>query len=138
MSPGKYIVFSLGAEMYGIPIERVEQILNSSPVTRIPKAPKEMLGVLSLRGDTLPVVDTWSLLGLSSDQSNCFLVVSIDGVRLALAAQQVDRIHDFTEDQIEPAAEIGDGALGASTGRIGNRLVVLLEPEELIPRRRLV
>ena len=53
MSETKYVVFQLGAERYGLPIDSVERILPSQSVTKLPKTPKMMLGVFDMRGETI-------------------------------------------------------------------------------------
>ena len=51
------LTFCLGAETYGVDILRVQEIRGWSPVTRIPKSPPHVLGVLNLRGSIVPIVD---------------------------------------------------------------------------------
>jgi purine-binding chemotaxis protein CheW len=135
MNPDKYVVFSLGQEQYGLPIENIEQILSNSPVTRIPKTAKEILGVFNLRGETLAVVDTRAILNVEDSEDGCFLVVSIGGTRAAMVADKVNGIYDLAENQIQMSSGMASGQVSNYTGRIDDKLVVLLQPEALIPTR---
>ena len=56
-SSRQVLTFRLGEETYGVDILRVKEIRGWSPVTRIPKSPSHVLGVLNLRGSIVPIVD---------------------------------------------------------------------------------
>lgn len=63
-APGKYIVFSLAAARYAIPINHVVEVGDSQPITPVPNAPLWVLGVTNLRGDIISVVDCGVFLNL--------------------------------------------------------------------------
>jgi purine-binding chemotaxis protein CheW len=134
MNPGQYVVFVLGTERFGLPIESVEQIMRDAPVTRIPKAPKEVLGVFDMRGETIPVLDTRAVLGLAKEEITCFLVVLINGIKAAIATGPVEGIVEIAASQIECNQGIQCGGMGSHTGRVNDKLIVLLDPECLIPK----
>ena len=54
---GKYLTFSLGKETYGIEILKVQEIIEMVDVTRVPRTPTFVKGVINLRGKVIPVVD---------------------------------------------------------------------------------
>jgi len=60
------LTFCLDAETYGVDILRVQEIRGWSPVTRIPKSPPHVLGVLNLRGSIVPIVDLRVRFSLAS------------------------------------------------------------------------
>jgi len=129
VNPGKYVVFALDGERFGLPIERVERILPAQSVTRIPKTSRELLGVFDLRGSTLPVVDTRALLEFEEGERGCFVVVLADDRRIALTADRVDCIANFEAKEIEFSEE-----LGTYVGKQADRLTLLSTPEEMIPQ----
>ncbi|MFN3962449.1 MAG: chemotaxis protein CheW, partial [Fimbriimonadaceae bacterium] len=57
MAESKYVVFSIGSELFGLEIEFTERILTAQKETRIPRSPAAMLGLFDLRGRTIPVFD---------------------------------------------------------------------------------
>src|SRR5438874_4320237 len=58
------VVFQLGAELYGVEIARVHEIIRLQTVTRVPRAPSFVEGVINLRGKVIPVVDLRRRFGL--------------------------------------------------------------------------
>jgi len=137
MNPGKYVIFALGPEQFGLPIDNVEQILKSSKITKIPKSSKDILGLFSLRGSTMPIVDTSNILGVPSEEKGYFLVVSIDGLRAALLVDQVHKIVDLTADQIRPTEDLAGAKLSSHCAETETGLVVLLTPEACLPAKAL-
>jgi purine-binding chemotaxis protein CheW len=63
--PAEYLVFALEAERYAIPIADVREIVKVPPLTEIPRSAKNLLGVMNLRGEVLPVYDVKRRLHLS-------------------------------------------------------------------------
>ena len=59
-----YLTFALSTEKFAIPVELVQEIVEFGQVTKIPKAPEYMLGIINLRGRVLPLLDTKLKLGL--------------------------------------------------------------------------
>lgn len=138
MRPGKYVVFALDNERYGLPIERVQQILPSATVTRVPHTQPEVLGVFDLRGETMTVVDSRFLLGIAQKEPRIFIVVECEQKRIALTADLVDRIEDFSEGEIEEASEWVESDAGSFVGRKNGALTILLEPRTLLARGTLM
>ncbi|MBL8968232.1 MAG: chemotaxis protein CheW [Spirochaetaceae bacterium] len=62
-SSGRYLSFELGGEQYAIEVERVEVVLETVPITRVPKAPSHLRGVINYRGSVIPVADLRSRFG---------------------------------------------------------------------------
>ena len=54
---GKYLTFRLGPESYGIEILKVQEIIGMMPVTKVPRTPEFVRGVINLRGKVIPVVE---------------------------------------------------------------------------------
>jgi purine-binding chemotaxis protein CheW len=61
-----YLTFLLGNEKFAIKVELVQEVVEFSQVTKVPSAPLYMLGIINLRGNILPLLDTRTKLGLSS------------------------------------------------------------------------
>jgi purine-binding chemotaxis protein CheW len=132
-------VFRLGEERYGLPIESVERILPDQTVTKIPRAPKMVLGVFELRGVTLPAIDARARFDLEPcAESKNMVVVLSDAGRCAFRVDSVDGIFTFDESEIDEAGVSIGGKADAFLNGIGKkdgRLTVLLDPEKLVPEQ---
>jgi purine-binding chemotaxis protein CheW len=137
MSEIKYVVFQLGAERYGLPIDSVERILPSQAVTKLPKTPKMMLGVFDMRGETIPVLDARQRFGLSAfEDGRNFVVVQSDAGRCALKVDVVVGINAYSAEQIDKSHALldNDDDFLNAIGKDGDTLTVLLDPLGIIPK----
>lgn len=138
MAECKYVIFKLGAERYGLPIESVERILPVQPVTRIPKTPKMLIGVFELRGSTIPTIDARMRFDMPEavDARNFVVILTEEG-RCALRVDNVDGILTFQEDEIESDTSLVDernDEMLSGIGKQGDELTVLLNPMHLVPK----
>jgi len=135
---GKYLTFSLGDEHYGLEIIRVQEIVGLIPVTRIPRLPAFVAGVVNLRGRVIPVVDlrlVFGMPGSAMDDRTCIIVVSIDRAdgSSAVMGVIVDEVSDvayLADDAIEETPEFGttvDTSFIKGVGRYEERVVLLLD-----------
>lgn len=139
MAETKYVVFQLDTELYGVPIDRVERILDDQEVTRIPKLASLFLGVFDLRGQTVPALDLRRRFDLPPRQEKgAMVVVLLESGRCAWRVDQVAGIFSFDEADIEQSpcmvkAEKDDFLAGV--GKKGEKLVVLLDTEHVVPEK---
>jgi len=138
MSENKYVIFKLGAERYGLPIESVERILPAQPVTKIPKTPKMMLGVFELRGTTIPTIDARMRFDMpeGADARNFVVIITGEG-RCALRVDHVDGIGTFDENEIDAKTsmlEDRNDEMLSGIGKHDDELTVLLDPMHLVPK----
>jgi purine-binding chemotaxis protein CheW len=109
-----YLSFKLGEEVFAINVSKVINILEMSRITKIPKAPEYMKGVVNLRGTVLPVIDLRIKFGLPEkeatvDTSIIVLSISLNGETVLVGAQ-VDAVKEVLElktDDIAPSPTIG-------------------------------
>ncbi|HRJ26778.1 MAG TPA: chemotaxis protein CheW [Fimbriimonadaceae bacterium] len=144
MGEQKVVVFRIGKELLGLPIDRVEKILPEQTITRIPRSPKMFLGVFDLRGATLPAVALGERLQLTpSSETTNYIVVQTEAGRLAVQVDAVEGIHPISDDQMEPRSDLlsdRDDAIVTGVGKLGERLMVLINADEIVPesvRKRL-
>ena len=123
------VVFTLGAEQYALPIERVHEIIRYSEPRSVASRLDWVKGVISLRGRIVPVFDLASRLGISSDLSDQTKIVIVeDGTEIAgVIVDDVEEVLTVDSEQFEevPGA---DTTLIESIAKINDRLVVLLKP----------
>jgi len=110
----QYLTFKLEDEVFALDITKVREVLDFTTVTKVPRTPDFMRGVINLRGSVVPVVDMRLKFGMSrTDQTvnTCIIIVEInlDGERLILGAlaDSVQEVIELEPGQIEPAPRIG-------------------------------
>ena len=110
----QYLTFRLDNESYGIEVSQVREILDKSSITKVPRTPDYMLGVINLRGSVVPVIDLrakFELGAIEKTRDTCIIVLEImqDGEPLIIGTQSdsVQEVVDIASDQIEPPPTIG-------------------------------
>lgn len=137
MAENKYVVFQLGSEKYGLPIECVERILPTQSVTRLPKTPKMFLGVFEMRGTTVPTIDARLRFDMPQADARNFVVVLTEHGRCALSVDHVDGIVTLDDADIEENTEMFDSKQDEFIRGIGKKdekLLVLLDPDGIVPK----
>ncbi|MCE2939048.1 MAG: chemotaxis protein CheW [Armatimonadota bacterium] len=139
MAESKYVVFSIGSELFGLEIEFTERILTAQKETRIPRSPAAMLGLFDLRGRTIPVFDLALRLdyGQPSKGGNDVVVADAE-CPYALRVDQVVGIVTLTEENQEDADEQftrRDDPFVSGIGKWDEKLILLLNPEALLPSK---
>jgi len=134
------VVFRLGQEEFGVPIDSVQEIVRVPELlTRVPKAPAFVEGVINLRGTVLPVIDLRRRLGLQdaerSDRQR-IMVFLIDRVCTGFIVDSVAEVLKVERRAIEPAPRLS-GEQSRLLARMANlekskRMVQLLEPRHLV------
>jgi|SRR5579871_1864297 purine-binding chemotaxis protein CheW len=101
----EFISFAIGQEQYGVDIMSVREIKEWSNVTRLPKQPDYVSGVLNLRGVMVPVIDLRCRFGAGLTEctpTHIIIVVQIDGRQVGLLADRVLDIVSFETSRIQP------------------------------------
>jgi purine-binding chemotaxis protein CheW len=138
----QFLVFRLGDDEFGLPIEAVDEVARvPDQITRLPKAPKFLEGVVNLRGEVLPVVDQrrrFDMPKLERSEGRRLIVVRTDKHRAGLIVDSVSEVLRSTADAIEPAPDLTGDITRLVHGVINlenqHRIVLLLDPAELLTR----
>jgi len=137
------VIFRLGAEEFGVPIMSVQEIVRVPEVlTKVPKTPRFVEGVINLRGTVLPVIDQRSRLGLDAIERNDrqrIMVYTLGGMRTGFIVDSVAEVLRIARSHIEPAPELSDeqGRLITQVAKLDDdkRLVMLIDPSQLLGAR---
>jgi purine-binding chemotaxis protein CheW len=141
--PGKYLSFILGREEYGLEILKVQEIIGIMDVTRVPRTPPYVRGVINLRGRVIPVVDLRSKFQMPSiedTEKTCVIVVQVTQgdltVTMGVIVDEVSEVLSFAQEQIEPAPAFGGGMDEAEfitgMGKLGRKVVILLDGDRVL------
>ena len=138
----QFIVFQLGGEEYGLPIEAVDEVVRiPDTLTRLPKAPAFIEGVMNLRGRVVPVIDQrrrFKFEGQGEKRRERIIVVRIDQMHAGFVVDSVSEVLRIPQSQLRPTPDLAaDGS--QVIDRIANieverRMILLLNPRELLDR----
>jgi purine-binding chemotaxis protein CheW len=127
----RVLVMAVNSAFFAVPMATVHQVLRHPLVTRVPLSPAGLLGVVNVRGEIVPLLDTAVLTGTGALADPPFAVlVSSEKDMVALAAGDLPIAADF-EEPVGPGTQPGE--LGVYSN--GGRLVVLVDIEELVMNR---
>jgi purine-binding chemotaxis protein CheW len=130
------VVFSLGSEEYALPIGAVHEIIRfTEPRTVASEAPW-IRGVIGLRGKIIPIFDLASRMGLVASESESCKIVIVEtgtGSQAGVVVGDVEEVLTVTSEQLE-AVPTADAETIEAIAKIGDRLVILLNPEGLFSR----
>jgi purine-binding chemotaxis protein CheW len=127
------LVLPIGDDRYGLDLLEVREVVPQPVLTPLPGAPRAVLGVINLRGDVVPVLDTAHLLGLGGLEHVAFVAVAeADGGRAGLATDGEPSTADLRE-------RAGNAELPAATARYAHDggVVTVLSLDELLAPDRL-
>lgn len=110
----QYLTFTLNKDIYALDISSVREVLELTPITRIPRTPKFMRGVINLRGHAVPVVDMRLKFGMSKTEdtiNTCIIIVEVlfdgDSTVMGALADSVREVIELTEGMIEEPPRMG-------------------------------
>lgn len=106
---GKFLTFFLAGEEYGLEILKVHEIIGMLPITRIPRSPDYIRGVINLRGKVIPIMDLRTRFSMPAHDTEeaCIIVTQIQGVQIGIVVDQVSEVANVTEDQVEDTPNFG-------------------------------
>ncbi len=106
----RYTVFRRQGQLFGLSIDLVREVLAGQPLTRVPRAQAQVLGVMNLRGEILPVVviDSWlSLPGIADDSTKPILVVRRGDLLVGLRVDAVQSVVRVPGAEVQPHPSAG-------------------------------
>lgn len=141
----KVIVFSLAHEQYGVEVERVQTIERMQPLTRVPKTPPFVKGVINLRGVVVPVIDLRGRFNLPEAEytdNTRIIIVAVKEMQVGMIVDSASDVVDVDSDAIEEPPEIVGGVRAKYLRGVAklkdDRLLVLLNLEEVLNKSEIV
>jgi purine-binding chemotaxis protein CheW len=132
-----YLTFSLGDETFALDVANVREVLDLIDLTKVPRTPDFMRGVINLRGSVVPVVDMrikFGLPALDDTVDTCIIVTEVDldgqATVIGALADSVREVFQISTDEIEPPPSIGmqmrsDFIRGM--GKQGEEFIIILD-----------
>ena len=133
----QYLTFRLGDESFALNVVQVREVLDLSPITKVPGTPKYMRGVINVRGGMVPVMDMRLKFGLpegETTRNNRIIVMEIDsdgdGIVMGAIADSVHEVITLESGEIEDPPKIGAGWRSEFIDGIGknnDRFIMILD-----------
>ena len=138
-SEDKHLLFRLGDEEYGVPIDRVQSIEELQKIVAVPDMPHYVRGVINLRGTVIPVVDLRLRFGMpfrEYDDRTCIIIIEAQSRVVGFIVDTVSEVHQIPAKNIQPAPEF-KGANGSEQfvtglGTVEGEVKILLEIDRLM------
>jgi purine-binding chemotaxis protein CheW len=132
------VIFELGSEIYGLDISTVHEIIRMQPITRVPRTPSYVEGVINLRGKVIPVIDMrkrFNLEKAQNNKNNRIVVVNVKDTILGIIVDAVTEVLRIPTEYIEPVSDLltaanSDYLLGIA--KLADKMVILLELDKLL------
>lgn len=110
----QYLTFTLDGEQYAADVSRVQEVLELLPLTKLPRMPEYMKGVINIRGSVVPVVDLREKFGMAEVEETVdtsIIVMDVkDGEKrmtVGCLADSVEEVVDITPESVEPPPSFG-------------------------------
>lgn len=131
------VAFNLAKEEYAIDILAVQEIIRPTAITRVPKAPSYIEGVINLRGNVVPVVNLRHRFGLKEEEqteTSRVIILIINDMKIGITVDNVTEVIRIKEEDIEvpDLSDSLDQRFVQGVGKYNGRLLLLLDLEEIL------
>ena len=132
------VVFDLADEGYGVDISSVREIIRMQEITKVPRAPEFVEGVINLRGKVIPVVDLRKRFGFpdsDATKDTRIVVVDIGGQDIGVVVDSVTEVLRIGADAVEPPSSVittADSEYLLGIAKLESRLIILLDLEQAL------
>ena len=145
---GKYLSFVLGEEEYGLEILRVQEINGMMDITRVPRTPSYVRGVINLRGRVIPVIslrEHFNMESADDTEKTCIILVQVQygdtEITMGIVVDEVSEVLNILDNQIEPPPSFGGGMeeidFITGMGKLDDKVVILLDIDRVLDGEKL-
>ena len=134
----KFLTMEIGQELFGLEIAMVKEIISVPAITKVPKTPEYIKGIINLRGDIVPVVDIRSRFKIEErayDDATCIVVIEQEGFNVGIIVDNVKDVKYIKNENITspPSAKLNHtNKYIKNIGRDSNKVILILETEKLL------
>jgi purine-binding chemotaxis protein CheW len=146
-SISQYLTFKLDQELFAVDIGKVREVLEFNTMTKVPRTPDFMRGVINLRGSVVPVVDVRLKLGLGTTDKTidtCVVIseVAVDGESTVLGAlvDSVQEVIDLDANHLAPPPHLGariDSSVIRGMGKRDDQFIMILDLDRVFTAEEL-
>lgn len=138
----QYLTFALGDEDFAIEIAKVREVLDYTNITKVPRSPEFLRGVINLRGSVVPVIDLRLNLNMSPIKrtvDTCIVIVDVnlggEIIQMGALADSVQEVVDIDPSQIGPAPSLGtklNTDFIQGMGKRGDAFLIILDIDKVL------
>ncbi len=138
---GKFLTFQIAAELFGIEILKVREIIKLMTITKVPQTPQYILGIVNLRGKVIPVVDLRAKFGLpvvNATEETCIVVVDFKEIQIGMMVDSVTEVLNIDPNNIEPPLNWGNGfdsSFLTGIGKMKEHVILLLDIDRVLSNK---
>ena len=146
-STNQFLTFTLGEEVFALDIASVREVLEYTTITKVPRTPEYIRGVINLRGRAVPVVDVRLKFGMEATErtvNTCIIIVEVrlggEETVLGALADSVKEVMDIEPKDIEPAPRMGTSIKADFIRGIGKQnddFIILLDTDKVFTEEEL-
>lgn len=134
---GKYLIFKVGSESYGIEIKHVTEIIGIQAITQMPELPPYIKGIINLRGKIIPVMDVrirFRMPTIEYNDRTCVIIADISDMSVGLIIDSVSEVIDIPDENIVAPPELGKNTnrFLKNIGKVGSEVKLLLDYNRLL------
>lgn len=132
------VTFSIGEEEFGVDILKVQEIIRTMEITKVPRAQEFVEGVINLRGKVIPIIDLRRRFGLVSkphDKHTRIIVIEINQMIVGFVVDSVSEVLRIPASTVEPPPPVVAGLESeyiSGVGKLHDRLLILLDLDKLL------
>ncbi|MBD5417212.1 MAG: chemotaxis protein CheW [Desulfovibrio sp.] len=132
------VTFSIGDEEFGVNILKVQEIIRTMEITKVPRAPEFVEGVINLRGKVIPIIDLRRRFGLAPkahDKNTRIIVIEINNIIVGFVVDAVSEVLRIPASTVEPPPPVVAGVESdyiSGVGQLQDRLLIMLDLDKLL------
>lgn len=132
------VTFSIGEEEFGVDILKVQEIIRTMEITKVPRAQDFVEGVINLRGKVIPIIDLRRRFGFASkehDKHTRIIVIEINNMIVGFVVDSVSEVLRIPAATVEPPPPVVAGVESeyiSGVGKLQDRLLILLDLDKLL------
>jgi purine-binding chemotaxis protein CheW len=132
------VTFTIASEEFGVEILKVQEIIRTLEITRVPRSPAFVEGVINLRGKVIPIIDLRRRFGIeskTSDKDTRIIVIEINQMVVGFVVDSVSEVLRIPASTVEPPPSIVagiDSEYISGVGKLNDRLLIMIDLNKLL------
>lgn len=128
------VVFNIGNEQFAVETSKVQSINDLMKITKVPKAPSYIKGLINLRGNIISILDINLLLGMTNadERNDNIIILKLEDELVGITVDAVDEVMEFSEEQLEKIHNEMDKIYIKGVINLKERIITLIDFDKLI------
>jgi purine-binding chemotaxis protein CheW len=147
VTTNQFLTFTLGEEIYALEIDVIREVLEMTAITKIPRTPESMRGVINLRGAAVPVLDMRRKFGMGKVEQTvetCIIIVEVEfegeETHIGALVDSVREVYEMPPDTVEAPPKMGtdiDAEYIKGIGRQDDAFIIILDNRKVFSAEEL-